>query len=156
MTRETTIHLEPGGPRRSLQVEQGTDDQVADLVAWGYGKNLTEVARHAIREAWERQVMYRKEKRMRLDEAVKRIQYDSSWGIWASVPFMPESGARFGQCQFENGGLLDDKVFFANGVEVGDYMLRHCDGDNDLLSDPDWIAEGADWMIAEYEEERED
>jgi Arc/MetJ-type ribon-helix-helix transcriptional regulator len=55
MTKQTTIHLEASGPRRSLQIEESTERHVADLVTWGYGKNLTEVVRQAAREAWERQ-----------------------------------------------------------------------------------------------------
>ena len=91
---------------------------------------------------------------MRLDKAIQKIQYDSSWGIWADVPFSPMSEARYGQCQFENGGLLDSKAFFADGIEIVNYMLRHCDGDNDLLADPDWVAEIANWMIEEYNDAR--
>ena len=55
MTKQTTIHLEVSGPRHSFQIEQSTEKQVSKLRQWGYGKNLTEIVRHAVREAWERQ-----------------------------------------------------------------------------------------------------
>jgi Arc/MetJ-type ribon-helix-helix transcriptional regulator len=52
---QTTIYLDDEDPKvTSLQVEATTRQQVDDLIAWGYGKNLTEIVRHAIREAWER------------------------------------------------------------------------------------------------------
>jgi len=90
-----------------------------------------------------------------LSEAIQRIQYDAYFGVWAETPFTPQSHARFGRCEFEGGGLIGDGMeFFANGVEIGDYMLRHSDGASDLLSDEDWVAEAADFMIGEYEEDR--
>lgn len=61
MTRQTTIILDDGAPRRSLQIEERTDAQVTQLIEWGYATNLTEVVRHAIREAWERQITYKGE-----------------------------------------------------------------------------------------------
>lgn len=30
---------------------------------------------------------------MKLIEAIQKIQYDASWGIWAELPFDPESPA---------------------------------------------------------------
>ena len=61
MTRQTTIQLEEGGTRRSLQLEKITDQYVADLVQWGFGKNLTEIVRHALRIIWEQQRAIRME-----------------------------------------------------------------------------------------------
>lgn len=91
---------------------------------------------------------------MNLSEAIEGIQYDSSWGIWADVPFTPDSEARYGQRQFENGGVLDDMVFFADGMEVGNYVLRYVEGDNEMFSDTDWIIEAAELMVEEWEETR--
>ena len=64
---------------------------------------------------------------MNLKEACLKISYDSSWAIYADAPFTDESEARFGQTQFENGGLLDDKVFFANGEVVNDAIETQID-----------------------------
>lgn len=65
---------------------------------------------------------------MKLLDAVKNIQYDSSWGIWAEFPFTPNSEARYGQVQFENGDLLDEKQFFADGVECGNWFTDWFEG----------------------------
>lgn len=45
------------------------------------------------------------------------LQYDNQWGIYAEKidgKFTPESPARFGQSQFENGGVLDNKEHVCN------------------------------------------
>lgn len=59
------------------------------------------------------------------------ISYDSSWAIYAQKidgEFREESPARFGQRQFDNGGLLDDCEFFsANDIAV-DAIEQWCDG----------------------------
>ena len=87
---------------------------------------------------------------MKLVEAIQRIQYEESWGIWAEVPFASESEARFGQVQFEHLGLLDDKVFFADGVTCGNYITVYCEGIDCLEEFGD---EAAREMIAEVEED---
>ena len=88
---------------------------------------------------------------MILQEAITKIGYDDNWGIWACAPFTANSEARFGQVQFENGGLLDDKAFFADGMACGDFVGEYCDGEDiDELGD-----EAALEMIAEYEATRE-
>lgn len=59
-----------------------------------------------------------------LKDLVSSISYDSSWGIWAELiegKFTSESQARYGQRQFENGGLLDGFEFFADGVQIRDH-----------------------------------
>lgn len=88
---------------------------------------------------------------MTLREAILKIGYDNSWGIWAEIPFAPNSEARFGQGIFENGGLLDDKAFFADGERCGDFVSDYLDGE----SVEDWGDEAAREMIAEYEATRE-
>ena len=87
---------------------------------------------------------------MNLQTAIVKIGYDSSWGIWAEIPFKPDSEARFGQGIFENGGLLDDKQFFADGEACGEFVGSYLDGESiDELGD-----EAALEMIAEYESNR--
>lgn len=61
---------------------------------------------------------------MRLLTALKTIQYDRSWGIWAEKingRFTPESYARFGQRHFENGGISDGYEYVCNGEYFADY-----------------------------------
>ena len=88
-----------------------------------------------------------------LKELIIGIGYDNGWGIWAEVPFTPDSPARLGQMQFKNGGLLDEKEFFANGEQCGDAISDW--GDTPLQDMEDWmIAEGADVFIAQQESER--
>lgn len=58
-----------------------------------------------------------------LAQAIKSIQYDSSWGIYAEKidgQFRADSPARYGQRQFENGGVLDECEFVMDGVRAGD------------------------------------
>ena len=88
---------------------------------------------------------------MKLREAILKISYDDSWGIWAEAPFTPDSEARFGQAIFENGGLLDDKAFFADGAQCGEFVADYCDGE-DVAG---LGAEAACEMIEEYEADRE-
>ena len=73
-----------------------------------------------------------------LNDLAASIQYDSSWGIWAKLidgKFSPESQARYGQRQFENGGLLDEFEFFADGEKIGDSIAEYCDGDDDYTDE---------------------
>jgi len=85
-----------------------------------------------------------------LAQLVKNIQYDDDWEIWADVPFTPESEARYGQRQFENGGVLDEKTFFATGTRCGDFIAEWCEGDEDVED------EAVNQFIDEVEEERKD
>lgn len=83
-----------------------------------------------------------------LKDLASNIQYDSSWGVWAELidgKFTPESQARYGQCQFENGGVLDEFEFVANGEKIGD---RHTDwaGEFELHDYPQWDA-----IVVEFE-----
>ena len=62
---------------------------------------------------------------MKLVDALLNIQYDSSWGIWAELKdgeLAENSEARYGQMTFENGGLLDEKVYVCNGEQIGDWL----------------------------------
>jgi len=61
------------------------------------------------------------------------IQYDTNWGIWADGT-EPTSNARYGQRQFENGGMLDGWQYIGNGVQIGNFIDSYCDGceDDDL------------------------
>jgi hypothetical protein len=42
----------------------------------------------------------------------------------ADGTFNPDSPARWGRREFENGGVLDDMVFFAAGSSLSDEMLE--------------------------------
>ena len=78
-----------------------------------------------------------------LKDLASRIQYDSSWGIWAELidgKFTPESQARYGQSQFENGGILDGFAFFAHGEKIGDHQTN-------------WAGE---FNLSDWEDEAED
>jgi hypothetical protein len=65
---------------------------------------------------------------MKLIEALLQIQYDSNWGIWAEPDedgkFTEDAEARYGQRIFENGGLLDEKVYVCNGENIGDWLTE--------------------------------
>ena len=62
---------------------------------------------------------------MTLIEAIENISYSRQWGIWASLEegrFTEDSEARYGQKCFENGGMLDEFVFFGNGESINDFL----------------------------------
>ena len=48
---------------------------------------------------------------MTLKEQLMNLEpnVEGNWSVYADAPFTPESEARIGQDQFENGGLLDGK-----------------------------------------------
>jgi hypothetical protein len=52
----------------------------------------------------------------------------NSWAIYATPnadgTFSADSAARWGQPQFENGGVLDDMVFFGEGGRISSEMLE--------------------------------
>lgn len=56
-----------------------------------------------------------------LREALERIQYDTSWGIWAES-LHPESAARFGQRVFDGGGLNDGWIYICDGTQYRDFV----------------------------------
>lgn len=87
---------------------------------------------------------------MNLAEAIVKIQYDSSWGVWAEVPFAPDSEARYGQCQFENGGVLDNKELFTDGVSIGDWFKSWFEDCPELKADEKICLEAAARMIEGY------
>ena len=74
------------------------------------------------------------------------ISYDNSFAIYAEKiggHFHNDSPARFGQTQFENGGLLDDCEFFATNDSARDSIELWADGDEDASE------EGAEMLICE-------
>ena len=76
------------------------------------------------------------------------ISYDSSWAIYAEKidgEFHNESPARFGQRQFEDGGLLDECEFFATNDAAWDAIENWCDGSEDESI----REEGAEQYIAD-------
>lgn len=87
-----------------------------------------------------------------LSELIQKIGYDDSWGIWAEAPFVPTSAARYGQCQFENGGVRDNLVFFATGTRCGDYIADYCPRDED--GNLDYLSEGIAALVDAVEAER--
>ena len=80
-----------------------------------------------------------------IEKIVRGGNYVSDWGIWADAPFSPESEARQGQDQFENGGVLDEKSFFASNEQIIDAAHDWCDGDP---NDPE-CPFGMDEIISE-------
>jgi hypothetical protein len=79
---------------------------------------------------------------MNLEQALTAIQYDTSWGIWAELidgELTGESEARYGQRIFDNGGLMDDKVFVCHGQVAGDHLAEWRDEDGDLVYG--WLEE---------------
>ena len=82
-----------------------------------------------------------------LSEAIQKIGYDSNWAVYAEKidgEFRADSPARIGQRQFENGGVLDDAEFFANGERIGDMMAEGEDG---------FEADTAAWIIDQINEQ---
>lgn len=95
-----------------------------------------------------------------IDILTGTLSYDSSWGIYAEKidgEFKPESPARFGQRQFENGGLNDDCELFANNEYATDQMdnyLGRTDGrDEDTITKSDEV-EAAEYLIERINEQQ--
>ena len=132
-----------------IRASARTEAQLREL-AEQWGTTITDVVSTAVDR------MHREEskKMNRLADLIIKIQYDSSWGIWASTPFTPDSDARYGQRQFENGGLLDGKEFFADGMVIGDWFNAWFEDDEDGKGDSLLCQEAAEQMIAEWEEQR--
>lgn len=74
----------------------------------------------------------------------KGLQYDSSWAIYAWRN-SPDSPARVGQTQFENGGVLDGMDLIIDGVQLGDALERYCDDDEDSGEHIIW-GDFLEWM----------
>ena len=90
---------------------------------------------------------------MNLADALNRIKYDPSWAIYAEYPLTPESDCRYGQTQFENGGLLDDKEFIINGESANDRISNQIDPED---GDEDYQREIAiETLIDELNEEQQ-
>ena len=83
-----------------------------------------------------------------LKNLVVEIQNDSNWAVYADSND-PEAPARYGQRQFENGGVLDGKHFVIDGQMAAQALMSYTDGD------PAWLDEHGDreeflqWMIDE-------
>jgi len=94
-----------------------------------------------------------------IDILIGTLSYTSSWEIYAEKidgEFKGESPARFGQAQFDNGGLLDDCEFFANNEYATDRMnsyLGRDDGrDEDTITKWDEV-EAAEYLIQRINEQ---
>jgi hypothetical protein len=82
------------------------------------------------------------------------LDYSSQWGIYAERrdgKFQADSPARYGQRQFENGGLLDEKEYFLNNESATDHMSAYLEG----VDEPeDWqLREAAQELIAHINEQ---
>lgn len=88
------------------------------------------------------------------------IEESNQIAIYAVTPFTPESEARIGQTQFDNGGLLDDKEFVVNGEALNRHVEIFFSNVGGLISDSremdaamaEWIAEE---LIPELETDRQ-
>jgi hypothetical protein len=92
-----------------------------------------------------------------------KISYNSTWGIWAERidgEFRAESNCRFGQMQFENGGLLDDMEFFGTNEDIENAInseIEHVDSDPfpDDQGYDEWYAKERElsvfWWLNTYE-----
>lgn len=83
------------------------------------------------------------------------VEYSSSWAVYAEA-LEPESPARMGQTQFENGGLLDSKQYVIDGVTLGDAKLRYFEdnySENDREEAEDDLSplypEFLEWLVDE-------
>lgn len=85
---------------------------------------------------------------MNLIDAIVNINPDGNWGIWAEYPFVENSHSRYGQRQFENGGLLDDLRYFSNGRDVHHFLFAELDG-----IDKEKYADDIGWMTHEAAED---
>lgn len=93
---------------------------------------------------------------MKLKDALLDIEYNSSWAIWADLDesgqLTEDAEARYGQRIFENGGLLDDKVFVCDGEQIGNWLTRYgfASDKSDIGDDPYWIdaflEEANEWV----------
>ena len=83
-----------------------------------------------------------------VDLLEKGLQYDNSWAIYA-LGTGPDSPARVGKTQFEQGGILDGKELVINGTQLGDAISAYTDGDENFEIDYslflDWLIE-EDWI----------
>lgn len=96
-----------------------------------------------------------------IDILTGTLSYDSSWGIYAEKidgEFKPESSARFGQRQFENGGLLDDCKFFLSNESAQDRLdslTGYTDGTAEEREHVDeFLHEAAEMLIDEINQQQ--
>jgi hypothetical protein len=69
------------------------------------------------------------------------LAYDSAWAIYAECidgEFRPESLARIGQRQFDNGGVLDECQYFASNESAANFIASYFEGrDPETITDAD-------------------
>lgn len=77
------------------------------------------------------------------------LEYSNSWAVYAQInekgEFEPKLAARFGQTQFENGGLLDGFKFFGTNTAISDFLHDWnpedpTDGINELIFNTNELA----------------
>ncbi len=61
--------------------------------------------------------------------------YDAGWAIYSEMPLALENEARLGQTQFEQGGILDGKAFFADGERIIDAISEYAEANYPLPAD---------------------
>lgn len=73
------------------------------------------------------------------------LDYSSEWAVYAELNalgiFTPESEARIGQKMHENGGLLDDCVYFGSNDHIVDFLYEW---------NPEDPEDGIDELIDSY------
>lgn len=58
------------------------------------------------------------------------VNYTSTEAIYLSTPFTENSVVRFGQRQFEKGGIIDNKSFFCHNEAFTDEINEYLDGED--------------------------
>lgn len=93
-----------------------------------------------------------------IDILTGTLTYSNQWAIYAERidgKFAPESPARLGQRQYDNGGVWDNCEQFANNEYATDQMwnyLGRTDGrDEDTITAND-EREAAEWLIEKINE----
>lgn len=81
------------------------------------------------------------------------LNYSNTEAVYLEKPFSGESEVRFGQPQFENGGLLDDKEFFATNARLIDELWAYC-GEEDPPADA-CVSELVEYLLELLGEEKE-
>jgi len=56
------------------------------------------------------------------------INYSNTEAIYLNTPFAEESEVRFGQCHFEDGGVIDGKKFFCSNEALTDEIDTYLGG----------------------------
>jgi len=80
-----------------------------------------------------------------LANLVAEISNDSGWAVYAEG-LEADSPARYGQTQFENGGLRDDKSFVIDGEMANRAQMVYSDGDPAFIAEHSSPEEFFNWL----------